>query len=161
MQPMIELDSGEEIRFQDEQIVVTNRRLIGNFDGTQVGSDGGISLSEVGPPNKFNGGRYGRKGLGARLTGGGLALLAVEIYLQATIGLNQQVEAIVFLVGSLAATVGLYLFLNSLFRPAPNTTIIFPVLDGPDIIASYPDWDNPEAEELIRRFARAKRGIGR
>ena len=92
---------------------------------------------------------------------GGLAVIGAEVYIQMQFGLNQQVEAALFLAGSLAAVIGLYLVLNSLFRPAPNTTIIFPVLEGDDIIVSYPEWDNPDAEELVRRFARAKRGIGR
>ncbi len=161
MQPQIELLSDEEIRFQDDQVIVTSRRLIGNLDSSPVGKYTGINLSEVGPPNKFNGGRYGRKGLGLRLMFGGLAIIVAEVLIQMQFGLNQQIEAGLFLAGSLAAVIGLYLVLNSLFRPAPNTTIIFPVLQGDDIIVSYPEWDNPEAEELVRRFARAKRGIGR
>ena len=161
MQPQIELLSDEEIRFQDDQVIVTSRRLIGNLDSSPVGKYTGINLSEVGPPNKFNGGRYGRQGLGLRLMFGGLAIIVVEVLIQMQFDLNQQIEAGLFLAGSLAAVIGLYLVLNSLFRPAPNTTIIFPVLQGDDIIVSYPEWDNPEAEELVRRFARAKRGIGR
>ena len=161
MQRQIELLSDEEIRFQDEQIIVTNRRIIGNLDSSSTGKFTGTSLSEVGAPNKFNGGRHGRKGLGLRLMIGGLALIMVEVYLQTQFGLNAQVEAAVFLIGALASVIGLYLLLNSLFRPAPNTTIIFPFLEGDDIIVSYPEWDNPDGEELVRRFARAKRGIGR
>ena len=161
MQRQIELLSDEEIRFQDEQIIVTNRRIIGNLDSSSTGKFTGTSLSEVGAPNKFNGGRHGRKGLGLRLMIGGLALIMVEVYLQTQFGLNAQVEAAVFLIGALASVIGLYLLLNSLFRPAPNTTIIFPLLEGDDIIVSYPEWDNPDGEELVRRFARAKRGIGR
>ena len=161
MQRQIELLEDEEVRFQDDQIIVTNRRLIGNLDESPVGKFSGLSLSEVGPPNKFNGGRHGRKALGLQLLLGGLAVIGIEVFLQILFGLNQQIEAVLFLVGSLAAVIGLYLFLNSLFRPAPNTTVIFPVLEGDDIIASYPEWDNPDAEELVRRFARAKRGIGR
>ena len=161
MQRQIELLSDEEVRFQDDQIIVTNRRLIGNLDSSPIGKYSGINLTEVGPPNKFNGGRHGRKGLGLRLMIGGLVVIGAEVFIQMQFGLNQQVEAALFLAGSLAAVIGLYLVLNSLFRPAPNTTIIFPVLEGDDIIVSYPEWDNPDAEELVRRFARAKRGIGR
>ena len=161
MQRQIELLEDEEIRFQDDQVIVTNRRIIGNLDETPVGKFSGTSLSEVGPPNKFNGGRHGRKALGLRLMLIGLAIIGFEVYIQIQFGLNPQIEAVLFLVGSLGAVVGLYLVLNSLFRPAPNTTVIFPVLEGDDIIASYPEWDNQDAEELVRRFARAKRGIGR
>ena len=101
MQGQIELLSGEEIRFQDDQIIVTNRRLIGNLDSSQVGKYSGINLSEVGPPNKFNGGRHGRKGLGLRLMIGGLAVIGAEVYIQMQFGLNQQVEAALFLAGAL------------------------------------------------------------
>ena len=162
MQRQIELLEDEEIRFQDDQIVVTNRRIIGNLDDSPVGKFSGLSLSEVGPPNKFNGGRHGRKGLGIRLIaiGAAMTLLTILFYEQLR-GIHSSLEAGVFLVGALGVTVGIYLFLNSLFRPSPNTTVIFPVLEGDDIIASYPEWDNPDAEELVRRFARAKRGIGR
>ena len=161
MQRQIDLLTDEEIRYQDDQIVVTSRRLIGNFDSTPIGKYRGINLSEVGPPNKFNGGRHGRQGIGLRLMTGGLVLIAAEVYIQMQFGLNQQVESALFLAGALATVVGLYLVLNGLFRPAPNTTIIFPMLEGDDIIVSYPEWDNPDAEDLVRRFARAKRGIGR
>ena len=78
MQPQIELLSDEEIRFQDDQVIVTSRRLIGNLDSSPVGKYTGINLSEVGPPNKFNGGRYGRKGLGLRLMFGGLAIIVAR-----------------------------------------------------------------------------------
>lgn len=162
MQRQIELLEDEEVRFQDDQVIVTNRRIIGNLDSSPVGRFSGLSLSDVGAPNKFNGGRHGRKGLGLRMIGIGSVLVTLTImFHQQLREMHNVIEAGVFLAGSLAVTVGLYLFLNSLFRPAPNTTIIFPVLEGDDIIVSYPEWDNPDGEELVRRFARAKRGIGR
>ncbi len=161
MQPNIELLQNEEIGFQDERIALTNRRLIGNFGRAGAGAHDEVALGDVGPPNKFNGGQHGRRELGLRLLLVGVGIVALGVLVQVLYGINQRLEAAVFLVGSLSATVGLYLFLNSLFRRAPNTTIIFPVLEGEDIVATYPGWDNPDAEELVRQFARAKRGIGR
>ena len=158
----IQLLDDEEIRFQDDQIVVTNRRLISGAGADELGRYDGISIGEVGPPNKFNGGQYGRRRLGIQLIAVGVAIIIPQIMLTETIrSIAGWLDAALFLAGSLAAVVGLYLLLNSLFRPPPNTTIIFPVLQGDDIIVSYPDWDNPDAEDLIRAFARAKRGIGR
>ena len=160
--PRIELLDDEEIRFQDEQVVVTNRRIIGVAVADGVGRYDGLSLGDVGPPNKFNGGRHSRRALGVRLLAVGVAIIIPQImFTDAIRAIAWWLDAALFLVGSLAAVVGLYLFLNSLFRPAPNTTVIFPVIQGDDIIASYPDWDNPEAEELVRAFARAKRGVSR
>ena len=166
MLPDIELLDDEEIRFQDEQVVVTNRRIINAAALGDAGGDAGrydgVSLGDVGPPNKFNGGQHGRRALGVRLLALGLAVVVFQtIFSSAIKSVLAQLEAALFLIGSLAAVVGLYLVLNSLFRPAPNTTIIFPVVQGEDIIASYPDWDNPTAEELVRAFARAKRGVAR
>ena len=93
---------------------------------------------------------------------GGLAVVvAGAFFTDALRAFHFALEPLVFLIGALAATVGLYLLLNSLFRHRPNTTIIFPLLEGGEIIASYPDWDNPRADELTRHFARAKRSLSR
>jgi hypothetical protein len=37
--------------------------------------------------------------------------------------------------------------------------MIFPMADGEEVVVRFPDWDNPEADELTRQFARAKRAI--
>ena len=161
MQTRVNLLRSEEIRFEDEFVVLTDKRLIGNF---AAGSDGDFDASElrdIGPPDKFNGGYQSRRTIGLQLLLGGAAIVIVSSAARSVIGVHQMAEAVLFLVGALSATVGLYLVLNSLFRNAPNTTVIFPVIDGEDIVASYPDWDSPKADELIRQFARTKRGIGR
>lgn len=160
MQNSIQLLPDEEILYEDDRAVLTNRRLIGNFGRAKDGEFDHSELREVGPPNKFNGGHVGRRDIGIKLTVGGIVVLVALSYLQPRIGIPNLIEVLVFLASSLAATVGIYLLVNGLFRNAPNTTVIFPVLQGEDIIASYPEWDNPEADELIRRFARIKRGIG-
>lgn len=187
-QPRYELLRGEEIVLEQDRIVLTNMRLIGNFDSAGEEGPDAPELREVGAPNKFNGGRVSRRQLAYALMFGGLAILALQVLLFSRftefIGVEQQItivevdgereiisnaaydwwsriDAVIFLLGSASAMVGLYLLLNGLFRPSPNTTVIFPVLEGRDIIASYPEWDNPQAEELVRAFARTKRGIGR
>ena len=115
----------------------------------------------MGAPNKFNGGQYGRRAIGIKLLIGGAAVVIVGAVLQPIIQPDQRIEALVFVVGAVGAMVGLYMLLNDLFRPPPNTTVIFPVFDGRDVIVSYPDWDNPQAEEMVRSFARVKRGMRR
>ena len=153
----------EDALFADDRIAVTARRLIGNFGAAKEGrAFDEAELGVVGAPNRFNGGYQSRRPLAVRLLAGGLALAAVGAYFtDALRAVHYLIDPLVFLVGALSATVGLYLLLNSLFRNRPNTTVIFPILDGGEIIASYPDWDNPQADELTRHFARAKRSLGR
>ena len=161
MQPRVELIEDEEIVFEDEQTIITNRRLIGNFGMSKDEEFNAYDLAEVGTPNKFNGGQYGRRAIALRLLIGGAAVVLAGAILQPILQPDQRIEALVFVAGAVASMVGLYMLLNDLFRPKPNTTVIFPIFDGKDIISSYPDWDNPEAEELVRNFARVKRGTRR
>ena len=160
MRQRIELLRDEEIQFEDERVVLTNRRLIGNFGRANEGDFDHSELREVGPPNRFNGGHVSRRDVGVKLAAASLAILVIGVWLQETIGLHRLLEIASFLAGSLGLTIGIYLLINGLFRNAPNTTLIFPVISGADIIVSFPDWDNPAADELMRRFARIKRGIG-
>ncbi len=161
MKPRVELIEDEEIVFEDEQTIITNRRLIGNFGVSKDVEFNAYDLAEVGTPNKFNGGQYGKRAIGLRLLIGGAAVVIAGAILQPILQPRDEIEALVFVVGAVGSMVGLYMLLNDLFRPKPNTTVIFPIFDGKDIISSYPDWDNPEAEELVRNFARVKRGTRR
>lgn len=162
IQPRFELLQDEEIVLEDEQAVITNKRLIGNFGDASEGEFDAYELAEVGAPNKFNGGQYGKRAIGVRLLIGGAAVVAAgAVFRSIIIQIGYLAEPIVFVVGSVGSMVGLYMLLNDLFRPPPNTTVIFPVFDGKDVIVSYPDWDNPQAEEMVRSFARVKRGMRR
>jgi len=161
MQPRVELVEDEEIVFEDEQTIITNRRLIGNFGMSKDEEFNAYDLAEVGTPNKFNGGQYGKRTIALRLLIGGAAVVIAGAILQPILQPDDRIEALVFVLGAVGSMVGLYMLLNDLFRPKPNTTVIFPIFDGKDIISSYPDWDNPEAEELVRNFARIKRGTRR
>ena len=162
IQPRFELLQDEEIVLEDEQAVITNKRMIGNFGDASEGGFDAYELAEVGAPNKFNGGQYGRRAIGVRLLIGGAAIVAVGVVFRSIIiQLGYIAEPLIFVVGAVGSMVGLYMLLNDLFRPPPNTTVIFPVFDGKDIIVSYPDWDNPQAEEMVRSFARVKRGMRR
>ena len=162
MQPRFELLQDEEIVLEDEQAIITNKRLIGNFGEAGEGEFDVYELAEVGAPNKFNGGQYGRRAIGVRLLIGGAAIVAAgAVFRSIIIQLGYLAEPIIFVVGAVGSMVGLYMLLNDLFRPPPNTTVIFPVFNGKDIIVSYPDWDNPQGEEMVRSFARVKRGMTR
>ena len=152
----------EDALFADDRIAVTARRLIGNVGSAKEGAFDEAELGEVGAPNRFNGGYQSRRPLALRLLSGGLAVVVAGAFFKDALrAVHYTIEPLVFLIGALSATVGVYLLLNSLFRNRPNTTIIFPVLAGDEIIASYPEWDNPRADELTRHFARAKRSLSR
>ena len=158
----LRLGDGEDVLFADDRIAVTSRRLIGNFGAAKEGAFDESELGSVGAPNKFNGGYQSRRPLAYRLLAGGVVGVAASaVFRDALMAVWTGLEPLAFLLGALAFTAGVYLLINSLFRNRPNTTVIFPVLEGDEIIASYPDWDNPQAEELTRNFARAKRGITR
>ena len=162
MQPRFELLQDEEIVLEDEQAIITNKRLIGNFSDDEEGEFDVYELAEVGAPNKFNGGQYGRRAIGVKLLIGGAAVVAIgAVFRSLIIQLGYLAEPIIFVVGAVGSMVGLYMLLNDLFRPPPNSTVIFPVFNGKDIIVSYPDWDNPQAEEMVRSFARVKRALTR
>jgi hypothetical protein len=157
MQTSIELLDNEEILFDDEQIVVTTQRLIGNFETADEGDFDEAGLRDVAAPKKFNGGYHSRRSIALRLLAAGIAAVLVGAWAESNLDLADIIDALIFVAGTVAAMVGLYMMVNSLFRRSPNTTVIFQVFGGPHVIASYPEWDNPQAEELVRQFARAKR----
>ncbi len=156
MKPTIDLLVDEEIVFEDDLVVVTNRRLIGNFDTSEDGLDA-VELRVVGAPRQFNGGYESKRTAALQLLAGGVAVVLIGAFAEGRGMFPDLVAALIFVVGATAAMVGLYLLVNSLFRRPPNTTVIFPVFEGPDVIASYPDRDNPQADQLVTAFARAKR----
>ena len=157
MRTSIKLLDNEEILFEDEQIVVTTQRLIGNFETAEEGDFDEAGLRDVAAPNKFNGGYHSRRWIALRLLAAGIVAVLVGVWVESNLDLGDIVDALIFVAGTVAAMVGLYMLVNSLFRRAPNTTVIFQVFGGPHVVASYPEWDNPQAEELVGQFARAKR----
>ena len=157
MRTDIDLLDEEEVLFEDEQIVVTTQRLIGNFETAEEGDFDEAVLREVSAPKKFNGGYHSRRSIALRLLAAGIVAILVGAWAETNINFPDLIDALIFVAGAVAAMVGLYMMVNSLFRRAPNTTVIFDVYGGPHIIASYPEWDNPQAEDLVSQFARAKR----
>ena len=157
MRTSIDLIADEEILFEDEQVVVTTQRLIGNFETADEGDFDEAGLRDVAAPKKFNGGYHSKRWIALRLLAAGIVVVLVGAWVESNIDLADLVDALIFVAGTVAAMVGLYMMVNSLFRRAPNTTVIFQVYGGPHVIASYPEWDNPQAEELVSQFARAKR----
>ena len=77
MQTSIELLDNEEILFEDEQIVVTTQRLIGNFETAEEGDFDESGLRDVAAPNKFNGGYHSRRWIALRLLAAGIVAVLV------------------------------------------------------------------------------------
>lgn len=149
----------ERVMFERPHVVVTDRRLLATNGISKSNTQVEISLREVGAPKKYNGGQKNRLALGARLFGSGATVLVLEILAVSTVGINQYIEAAMFVGGMLAAIVGLYFMLASLVQVRPNTTVVFPVAEGDQIVVPFPEWDSPEADELTRQFRRAKRSL--
>ena len=148
----------EEVMYEGPRVVLTNHRLMANFGRPGDGGFDEAPLTDIAAPKKYNGGKYSQKDSGTRLLIPGAILLVVEFLLERAVGLHQTLAAVMFLVGSVGVIVGLYFVIGALFQVKPNTTLVFQSVDGSEIIVPFPDWDSPEAEELTRQFARAKRG---
>ena len=144
--------------FQGRNVVLTNHRLLAKLGRYATGDHDEALLRDIAPPEKFNGGKQGRMREGTRLFGVGLALIVVEAILESSV-LNDKVATVLFALSGLLLVVGVYFVAGSVFQVKPNTTVVFPVHEGKNIIIPFPEWDNSDAEDLTRQFARAKRGL--
>lgn len=64
-----------------------------------------------------------------------------------------------FLGGAAGILIGIYLIIGSIMRIKPFTVVVFSVLGSRDIPVHFPGNDHPEADNMMRLFTRAKRGI--
>lgn len=153
------LHPDEEIMYEGPTAVLTSHRLMANFGRKGDGSFEEAPLTDIGVPKKYNGGKDSQRYSGTRLLGIGAVVLVVEFLIESAFELNDKIAALLFLVGTLVVTAGMYLIIGGMFQVKPNTTLVFPKLGGGQIVVPFVDWDNPDAEELTRQFARAKRGF--
>ncbi|HAL46748.1 MAG: hypothetical protein FI707_14170 [SAR202 cluster bacterium] len=153
------LQPNERVVFESPDVVVTSKRLMANFN--RSGSDGHDEalLGDLATPQQKNGGQRSRMHEGVRFSVAGAGLLAIEIFLESSFGIDERIAAVLFAAGAIVALVGLYFVGGTLAGVKPNTTVMFPRLDEKDIIVAFPGWDNSDAEELTKQVARAKRGL--
>ena len=147
-----ELDPNERVLFESRPGVVTNQRLLADWKGRGGGRPKHrIPLGDIDRYERVVGGHDSRADRGfAMLGGGGLAILIALVP-----GLPDRLEAIVFFIGMVVGIFGVHFVLQSLVRLRPHTTLLFDV--GPKVIpVSFPGRENPDADELIRHFNRAK-----
>ena len=152
-----ELLEGEEVLFESGPAVLTNRRLLANWEG----GDGGRAsnealLKDIASFEKINGGQDSRYKLAMQLGAIGVVLIAIEFSIPDP---SKNVDALLFFFGSLGILGGAHFSLASLLRAKPQTTVLFATRSEKDVSVVFPGRDNPTADELTRRFLRAKRGL--
>ncbi len=149
----------EQVMYEGPGVAVTSHRLMANFGRPDEGSFDESPLSDVASPKKYNVGKQSRRDIGIRLLIAGAIVLAFEVTLENAVAVNDKLAALLFLVGAVGASVGLYMIIGGMYQIRPNTTMVFPKSDGGEIVVRFTDWDSPHADELTRQFARAKRGL--
>jgi len=154
----LQLLEDEEIVLESGPAVLTNRRLLANWKGTNGGkARDQANLEDISTFRKINGGKESRLKQGLRLVTTGLILLiALETILT---DINSDIEFILFLAGALATILGVHFSLTSLVRIRPHSTVLFDVEGAKHIAVSFPGRDNPDADEFARVFGRTKRGM--
>ncbi len=153
------LQPNERVVFELPQVIVTTERLMANFSRSGSRGHDEALLGDLATPQQKNGGQRSRMHEGVRFSGAGLGLLAIEIVLESSMDIDGRIAALLFAGGAIVALVGFYFVLGTLAGVKPNTTVMFSRLDHKDIIVAFPGWNNPDAEELTRQVARAKRGL--
>ena len=152
------LESGEEVLYEAERVVLTNKRLLAYLDkkSKDLLSDE-VALTDIAGFKKLSGGQESRLKQGVISLIVGLALTLVQFALVGKVSFT--VDGVIFMVSTLFILGGLYFTLTSLIRIRPNTTVVFSVVGARDIPVRFPGRDSPSADEMTRLFARAKRGI--
>ena len=150
----IRLHSGEKVLFDKGPAVLTDERLVAET----MGADGPVEtpLADLASFRQVNGGVESRTREGSQAIGIGVALLVIGALAR---GASEILEAILFIIGALALLIGVYFVLSSAIRVKPHTLVLFQTILSEDIVVTFPGWDNPDAEELTRRFVRAKRAL--
>lgn len=153
----LELLEGEEIILESGPAVLTDRRLLANWKGTNGGrARDKANLEDISTFRKINGGKESRLKQGLMLGATGLILIALEAILP---DLNSDIQFIVFMAGALATIMGFHFSLSSLLRIRPHTTVLFDVEGAKKIAVSFPGRDNPDADEFARVFGSTKRDM--
>ena len=150
----ISLRSDEEVLFEKGPAILTNRRLVAQAIGAEEPVE--VLLGDLATFKQFNVGQRSRLIQGIQATAGGAVALVVGTLARST---SELLEGILFVVGALVVLLGLYYLLTTAVRVRPRTTVLFETSDVKEVALSFPDWDNEDAKQLTRAFARAKRAL--
>ena len=155
----VELIREEEVLYESERAVLTNKRLLANMNRKRVAEvTDDVLLGDIASFKKGNVGQESRIRPGTTGLAFGVIMLVVSSVVNA-LSLGIFIESATFLVGAMAVLIGIYFVLSSFLRIKPATTLQFNVVGVRDIIVYFPGKDNPEADEMARIYVRAKRGI--
>ena len=150
-----ELLEDEEVLLENGPAVLTNQRLLANWresKGQEIWDE--ARLKEVANVRTVNGGVESRIQRGLAAGAIGIVLILSEAVVR---NVSTTLGAVVFMVGALMFAYGLHVLIRSFLRQRPHTTLLFSVPGAKDIPVSFLGRDNPDAEELNRAFARARR----
>ena len=159
MQPRrFDLEPGERVLYESGPAVVTNMRLLANWKGRGAATPKNrILLSDIDGYERVVGGQDSRADRGLLLGGAGVAAVLLGMVLEQITWLPGFVEALAFLGGMVGIIFGIHFVIQSFIRLRPHTTVLFEV--GAKLVpVSYPGRENPEADELIRSYVKAKKG---
>ena len=152
------MDSGEEVLYEADRAVLTNKRLVAYLDKSSKNQPTDeVALTDIAGVKKMSGGQESRLKQGVIGLIVGLVLTLLQFALVGKV--SYTVDGIIFMVSTLFILGGVYFTLTSLIRTRPNTLVVFSVVGSRDILVRFPGKDSPSADEMTRLFARAKRGI--
>ena len=151
----IDLLEDEEIVFESDQAVLTNRRLVAwKVDNPKPFRE--ALVKDITRFEKISGGQENRIKPGLTSGALGIVLVAIQVLLPDAVS---AIKSVMFLFGALGIIVGLHFISTTLLRLKPHTTVLFDVPGSKEIPVSFPGRDNPNADDLTRGFTRAKRGF--
>ena len=158
----VNLRRDEEMLSRTEWAVLTNQRLVASLNRknrNEITDD--VPLSDIATFKKTNGGQQSRMRPGLISLGIGAAISILQAIppLSTLARANEWLELIMFLAGAAGVLIGLYLIIGSAMRIKPFTVVVFTVVGARDIPVHFPGADNPDADDMTRKFVRAKRGI--
>ena len=158
----INLLTGEEVVFEDDAVILTNKRLFTDFkNGNPKNS---IEIGLVDGVRQIDGGQENKIWLGMKALCFGIGLSLIQFLLDyffitdsSTTQLIRILNTIFFIIGAIAMGAGLYLIINSLLRVRPHTTLIFVRFKGKDLRVTYHDRNAPKALQLKEVFMKQQR----
>ena len=156
----LSLESGERVVFENDQAVITNRRVFAEFrhrSSGQITPGRESHLREIATVQKLKGGQENRLGPGIRYTLVGATLGFIGYVLEIYELLHSSVDAVLFLVSAVLLGFGLYFVATSVVRVKPHVSVMFIIFGKKDIRVAYPGYENAEADRLAAAFHRAKR----
>ncbi len=154
----VRLEIGEEVLYETERFVLTNKRLLANLakKSDNIPTDD-VALRDIAGFKRLSGGQESRLKHGVIGLLVGLVLGLIQWALNGKV--SYIVDGVLFMATALFILGGVYFTLSSMIRIRPNTTIVFSVVGSRDIPVYFPGKDSPSADEMTRLFARTKRGL--